>query len=45
MYFPHLFWGDSEADDVLQGEPDDKGGLCHLEEVALFVLVVIVGVL
>ena len=40
-----LFWRNNKADDVLEGEPDDKGGLCHLEEVALLVMVLIVCVL
>ena len=41
----YLFWGNNEADYVLQGEPNDKGGFCHLEEVALLVLALIVCML
>ena len=41
----YLFWGDNEVDDVLKGEPNDKGGLCHLEEAALLVLAVSVCML
>ena len=38
----YLFWGDNEVDDVLKGEPDDEGGLSHLEEPTLLIVVVVV---
>ena len=41
----YLFWGDNEADYVLKCEPDNKGGFCHLEEVALLMLALIVCML